>query len=233
MSLPAFGQLMRGEFFGRSAGGRGWHSVQNCGGRYQIVGTGGVVNQEGLAAAMADVEVVETIVNAFGSRTKLPALEGGGEGLGDEDAMAPALLDFELMKGISPAGAHKDSHVVVGQTRVFDDIVIEIEVEGNAGRQVVVQEQARETAVFGEVTGQPVELIVERHEIIDDKAPGAGSSNETPRAAMATGHVFDSGVRHVPHVDAIIVEHRTVGGRVPQFDILMTPVAVDGQVRQV
>ena len=94
-----------------------------------------------------------------------------------------------------------------------------------------MQAQAVEAAFFGLVTCQSVELIVIGVEIVHLKAADAGG-DQASGTAMATDHMFNRRIGHVPNLHAIVIELGAVAGRSPQLQLLVLPVSVNPQVRQ-
>ena len=74
-----------------------------------------------------------------------------------------------------------------------------------------MQTQVVKAALFGLVTGQSVELIVEGIKIVDVEAADVGG-DQAAGAAMATEDMFDLNIGRVPDLHAIAVELGAVTG---------------------
>ena len=81
------------------------------------------------------------------------------------------VTDGDIEKLIVAARTHEDSQVVRGQNGIADDIVVECQIERNAGTGIVVQIKLGEPAVLSLITGQAVKLVVERRKIPHRQPP--------------------------------------------------------------
>jgi hypothetical protein len=105
--------------------------------------------------------------------------------------------------------------------------MVEGEIERNAGREIIMNKQAGETAFFGEVTGESVKLVIERGEIPDGEPAGAGGTDQAAGAATAADDPLDQCVRGISDINPVIVDLGTIGGRAPKLSALVRAVAVD------
>jgi hypothetical protein len=76
-------------------------------------------------------------------------------GFGHENAVMMALFDRHPFKNVVARLPHENAQIIARQDRVLDHIMVEIQVQRNGGREVVVQIQVAEMALFGQIAGQP------------------------------------------------------------------------------
>jgi hypothetical protein len=108
--------------------------------------------------------------------------------------------------------------------------MIELQVQLDSRREVVVQVQLAEMAVLGPVTGQPVKLIVVSREIPHGQTPRPRGGYQTAGAAMAADGMLGNGVIDVPDNNAIVVQGGAIGKQSPKFLLQMRAVAVHEQI---
>ena len=151
-----------------------------------IVGAGGVIHPEGRAAAVAGDQVGEGVVRAFGLGNRLPAAFSLFLGVRHENTVMAAVADGNIVKLIVAALAHEDAQVVYGQNGIADDVVIESQVERNAGTGIVVEVKFREQAIRRLITGQAVELVVKRGQIPHRQPPHVPRGDQAAGTACST-----------------------------------------------
>lgn len=93
----------------------------------------GVIDQEGFAAAMGDQQFVKNVSCAFGSRAELPARRRPHGGFSHKNAMVAALLDSHPVKNVVARLPHENTQIIAREDRVLDHIMVEIQVQRNAG----------------------------------------------------------------------------------------------------
>ena len=120
--------------------------IVKLGGDDDIVGAGGVVHPKAGSAAIAGHQVGEGIVCALGPGNGLPAAPGRFLGMRHENSVLMAATDGNVVKPVVTTLAHEDAQVVVGQNGIADDIVIESQIERNAGAGIVMEAKVREQA---------------------------------------------------------------------------------------
>ena len=106
-------------------------------------------------------------------------------GVCHEHAVVAAVKDGNVVKVIVATRAHEDAQVVRVQNGVADDVVIESEIKRDAGPGIVVEIKFREQAIRRLITGQTVELVVERGQIPHRQPPHAPRGDEAAGTAAA------------------------------------------------
>jgi len=197
-----------------------------------IIGAANVIDSESAAATMRDDQFLESIAGAGASGQKLPTGRCAESGFGHENAMMMTLLNCHSVKNIVAGLAHKNAQIIIRQHRVADDIMVEAQVQGNAGREIIVQIEMGEMAVFGGVAGEPVKLAVERRKILHRKPPSPGRAYQAAGAAMRANDMIHLRPIRAPHHDAVVVNSAAIGEKSPYFLFLMRSIAIDKQVRK-
>ena len=192
-----------------------------------VVGAGGVIDPEGRVAAMAGDQIGEGVVRAFGLGNRLPAVFGRGFGVRHENTVVPAVADGNVVKLIVAAFTHEDAQVVGGQNGVADDVVIESQIQRNAGAGIVVEVKFREQAIFRPVAGQAVELVVKRGQIPHRQPPHAQRGHQAPGTAAGASHMFHRRIAHTLNRDSIVADLRAFARKPPEFALLMGTVSVN------
>jgi len=105
-----------------------------------FVGADVVIAPESRTAAIDGGQIDKGIMHAFGPGHRLPAVRCLFLGVGYEDAVMVAVADGNVCGIDCPqALTHKDAQVVCDQNGITDDVVIESQVERNAGTGIVVE----------------------------------------------------------------------------------------------
>ena len=105
--------------------------------------------------------------------SRLPAPQGLPLGMRHEDAVVMAVLNGNIVKLIVAARAHENAKVVGDQHGVADDIVVESQIERYAGAGIIMEVKLGKQAILRVVTGQAVELVVKRRQILHGQPPHA------------------------------------------------------------
>ena len=195
-----------------------------------VVGAGDVIDPEGGVAAVAGDQIGEGIMRAFGLGNGPPAAFGRLLGVRHENTVMAAVADGNVVKLIVATLAHKDAQVVGGQNGIADDVVIESQVERNAGAWIVVEGKVREQAIHRVIAGQAVELVVKRGQIPNRQPPHAQRGNQAPGTAAGTGHVFHRRIAHILNGDSVVADSRAFALKPPEFALLVGTISVNKKV---
>ena len=81
-----------------------------------------------------------------------------GKRLGHENAVVTAFLNGQPFKDIVLGLPHENAQVVAANNRIMNHIVVEIQVQRNALRKIIVQIDATYIAVFREISSHSVKF---------------------------------------------------------------------------
>ena len=161
----------------------------------------GRIVADGLQSTLGQTVIVENVPGAF----RAWAMPRPLDRLRHEHPVMPALANRHPLKRIISGMTHKNPKIVARQKGAIDNIVVEIQIQRNSCAQVVVQIQVREMGILREITGQPVELIIESRVITHHQSPCFRRRNQSARAASATNHPLHGHSIHIPNIDAVII----------------------------
>ena len=142
------------------------------------------------------------------------------------------MTDGNFIKPVVAALAHEDPQVVGGQHGIADDVVIERQIERDAGTRIVMEAESREQAVLRLIAGQAVELIVECSVIPYRQSPHIACGDQAPGTAARAGDMFHHRVTHTLHRDPVVPDFRAFAPQPPEFMLLVTAVSVDGKAAE-
>ena len=168
---PVSPASMKGQEIGYNLGKSALGVFQKFAADENIIGATNVIDSESAAATMRDDQFLESIAGACASGQKLPSRRSAEAGFGHENAVMIALFNRDPVKNIVAGLAHKNAEVIIVQHRVADDIMVEAQVQGNAGREIIVQIEMGEMAVFGGVAGETIKLVVEGRIVLHGEPP--------------------------------------------------------------
>src|SRR5580693_7480689 len=99
----------------------------------------------------------------------------------------------------------------------MDHIMVETQVQGNAGRKVVVQIELAEVAFLSVVACQPVELVIERLIIPHRQAPRLSRGDQSTGATMAAHDVLDRRLSSAPNTHAVVIDPQAAWEEAPKL----------------
>ena len=146
--------------------------------------------------------------------------------------MTAAFLDRDSGKNVIARLPHENAKIIVRQDSVADDVVVEVKVQRDAGRQIVVQIKEGELAVLSVITSQAVKLIVESRIILDCQPPRARRDDQAAGTTVAANHVLDLRVISAPDINAVVINSRALREELPKLLRLVFSVAVYAKVGQ-
>src|ERR1039458_5103264 len=195
-----------------------------------IVGADVVIDAESRTAAIDGYQIGEGVVHAFGLGNRLPGAFSLFLGVRHENTGMGAGADWNIVKLIVAALAHEDAQVVYGQNGIADDVVIESQVERNAGTGIVVEVKFREQAIRRLITGQAVELVVKRGQIPHRQPPHVPRGDQAAGTAAGTGHMFQDRIAHILNGNSVVADLRAFALKLPEFALLVVTVSVNKKV---
>ena len=150
-----------------------------------------------------------------------------------EDPEVSAVIDLEVFKEIVIGFAHEDAVVViVFRAHVSKGVMVEAQIERDSGAMdIIVEVEVFKQAVLGDITGEPVEIVVVSFEALDVKPLTASFRHDSSGTRVLQFHIGDENIRGATDRDAVVSDLPSAGAvtrlRRPALEVLVTHVSVD------